>query len=234
MDSEQLRAIRSHSVDVLKNIYQASIPAHLAPLGTFWESYSDSKEKLATGFRACLATWAASGKKIVPTEFQLRATIAVMSGQDALIDVGTGYGKTLCMIIPCLLDAPGTISIIISPLKRLQAVQVLEFERYGIRTVAINEDTPNDPELWKVWYSTYSSDEFYTICARKFAKEDSLLLLFSQNSSRQWLATYLGLRDLSVKIDISESGSDVFMSTRPILSILLDVDYITWLLFVPS
>jgi len=37
-----------------------------------------------------------------------------------------------------------------SPLKRLQAVQVLEFERYGIKTVAINQDTPNDPELWKV------------------------------------------------------------------------------------
>ena len=44
-----------------------------------------------------------------------------------------------------------SILIIISPLKRLQAVQVLEFERYGINTVAINEDTPNDPELWKVW-----------------------------------------------------------------------------------
>ncbi len=54
------------------------------------------------------------------------------------------------MILPSLLDSPGTISIVISPLKRLQIVQVLKFERYGLRTVAINEDTPNDPELWKV------------------------------------------------------------------------------------
>ena len=69
-----------------------------------------------------------------------------MSGQDCLIDVGTGYGKTLCMIIPCLLS-PNYISIIVSPLKRLQAVQVLEFERYGIKTLAINKDTPSDSEL---------------------------------------------------------------------------------------
>ena len=72
-----------------------------------------------------------------------------MSGQDSLVDVGTGNDKTLCMIIPCLLS-PKTISIIISPLKRLQAVQVLEFERYHFKTVAINKDTPYDPELWKV------------------------------------------------------------------------------------
>jgi len=72
-----------------------------------------------------------------------------MSGKDSLIDVGTGYGKTLCMIIPCLLD-PQSLAVIFSPLKRLQAVQVLEFERYGIKTLAINEDTPNDPDLWKV------------------------------------------------------------------------------------
>ena len=48
-----------------------------------------------------------------------------MSGRDSLIDVGTGYGKTLCMIIPCLLD-PENLSVIFSPLKRLQAVQVLK------------------------------------------------------------------------------------------------------------
>src|SRR6266581_7395565 len=72
-----------------------------------------------------------------------------MASQNSLIDIRTGYQKTLCMILPSLL-LPKTISIIVSPLKRLQAVQVLEFERYRIKTVAINEDTPNDPSLWKV------------------------------------------------------------------------------------
>jgi len=152
MDSELssiLTNVRDSSLDALKLSYEMSIPTELAPPASFWKSYTD--EKLAIGLRACLALWAASGKKMVPLEFQLTATIALMSGQDSLVDVGTGYGKTLCMILPCLLDSPGTISIVVSPLKRLQVVQVLEFERYGIKTVAINEDTPNDPELWKVW-----------------------------------------------------------------------------------
>ena len=155
MDSELLgldavlEKIRTFSLDMLKLTYRESIPSELALCTSFWNSFDN--EKLAIGLRACLAIWATSGKKIVPNEFQLTATISLMSGQDTLVDVGTGYGKTLCMIMPCLLDSPGSISVVISPLKRLQAVQVLEFERYGINTVAINEDTPNDPELWKVW-----------------------------------------------------------------------------------
>lgn len=32
----------------------------------------------------------------------------------------------------------------------LRCLQVAEFEKYGIKTVAINEDTPNDPGLWEV------------------------------------------------------------------------------------
>ena len=146
--ASKLTFIRNFSLDMLKTAFQSTIPAQLAPLDSFWEPYTD--DELAIGLRACLLTWEASGEKIVPNEFQLKATIATMSGQDSLIDVGTGYGKTLCMIIPCLLD-PASTSIIVSPLKRLQAVHVLEFERYGVKTVSINEDTPNDPQLWKVW-----------------------------------------------------------------------------------
>ncbi|KIK73449.1 hypothetical protein PAXRUDRAFT_20832 [Paxillus rubicundulus Ve08.2h10] len=37
----------------------------------------------------------------------------------------------------------------ISPLKHLQTSQVLECERYHIKTITINEDTLNDPELWE-------------------------------------------------------------------------------------
>ena len=86
--------------------------------------------------------------------------VSLLSGQDTLVDVGTGYGKTLCMIIPCLLDSPGSISIVISPLKHFQAVQVHKFKCYEITTVAINEDTPNNPELWKVCSSVHSLAKF--------------------------------------------------------------------------
>ena len=96
MDSElnsRLEETRSFSLEMLKLTYQESIPSELALPTSFWMSYSD--KKLAIGLRACLAIWTVSGKKIVPNEFQLTATISLMSGQDTLVDVGTGYGKTL-------------------------------------------------------------------------------------------------------------------------------------------
>jgi RAD3-like DEAD/DEAH box helicase len=106
-----------------------------------------------------------------------------MSGRDSLIDVGTGYGKTLCMIIPCLLD-PESLAVIFSPLKRLQAVQVLEFEHYGIKTLAINEDTPNVPDLWKVrprfrWESFEHVDH---LMSRQFFKTSFRLFLSNRSS----------------------------------------------------
>ncbi|KIJ04274.1 hypothetical protein PAXINDRAFT_183194 [Paxillus involutus ATCC 200175] len=48
-----------------------------------------------------------------------------------------------------MLLRPGSISITISPLKRLQTSQVLECQKYAISTIAINEDTPDDPKLWE-------------------------------------------------------------------------------------
>ena len=142
-----LQEIRDLPAALLKIAFGLLIPNDRAPPASFWAPYNDDERNI--GLRACLLVWTVTDTKLVPREFQLEATIAIMSGRDSLIDVGTGYGKTLCMIIPCLLD-PESLAVIFSPLKRLQAVQVLEFERYGIKTLAVNEDTPNDPDLWKV------------------------------------------------------------------------------------
>ncbi|KAH9052203.1 hypothetical protein EDB87DRAFT_1726612, partial [Lactarius vividus] len=84
----------------------------------------------------------------LPREFQLTATIATISGQDSCIDVSTGAGKTL-YDPPCLLT-PEHMAIIASPLKWLQAVQVLTFSQYQIKAIAINEDTPSNPDIWQV------------------------------------------------------------------------------------
>lgn len=88
-----------------------------------------------------------------PREFQIRGTIATLTNKDSLLDVGTNAGKTLCIALPCLVS-PDTLSVVFSPLKRLQAVQVLTFEEYGIKSIAINEDTPNNSDLWKVCLSS--------------------------------------------------------------------------------
>ncbi|KAJ7016533.1 P-loop containing nucleoside triphosphate hydrolase protein, partial [Mycena alexandri] len=79
---------------------------------------------------------------------QLEASLASISGRSSSVIARTGYGKTLCIAIPLLLQ-PDTITVTISPLKRLQKMQVNDFmQKYGIPTIAINEDTSNSPELW--------------------------------------------------------------------------------------
>ena len=122
-----LQEIRDLPAALLKLAFDLLIPTDCAPSATFWAPYNDDERNI--GLRACLLVWTVTYSKLVPREFQLEATITIMSGRDSFIDVGTGYGKTLCVIIPCLLN-PESLAVIFSPLKRLQAVQVLEFECY--------------------------------------------------------------------------------------------------------
>lgn len=58
-----------------------------------------------------------------PFQFQLEVAAAVLRGEDVIIDVGTGCGKTLCFTLPLLLDAED-ISMIVSPLSALMIDQV--------------------------------------------------------------------------------------------------------------
>jgi hypothetical protein len=142
-----LQDIRNSSRHMLYWAYDKLVPEERRLPLSFWLQYDEEQQTI--GLRASLLLWIHSELKDLPREFQLTATMAMMSGKDSLVDIRTGAGKTLCMILPCLL-APDTMAIIFTPLKRLQAVQVLAFARYQIKAIAINEDTPNDPELWKV------------------------------------------------------------------------------------
>jgi superfamily II DNA helicase RecQ len=71
----------------------------------------------------CLLLSKVTNGEKVPREFQLEAALALLTGQDSLIHAATGSGKTLCMVLPALLDPTG-VSLVISPLKRLQVLQV--------------------------------------------------------------------------------------------------------------
>ena len=103
--------------------------------------------------RGSLMCWAVTQGTIVPREMQLRSILADQQGRDSLISASTGSGKTLPIAICTLLDDPARnkITIIVSPLKQLQKSQANEFTtRFGIRAVAINEDTPQDSIWWSV------------------------------------------------------------------------------------
>lgn len=82
----------------------------------------DNEEKL-DAIRACLIVSVLTDGSIVPRTFQLEASLAILRRHDSVIIAGTGSGKTLCLLIPILLRLE-SISLTISPLKRLQTTQV--------------------------------------------------------------------------------------------------------------
>jgi hypothetical protein len=148
---ENLAHIRSLPLPGLQLLFEATIPAASRPLDNYRSTLNDDDHTIT--LKLCLLCWSVSNeifpKPICPREFQLRASIAAIKKHDCIVDVGTGYGKTLCTILPHLL-LPFSISVVVSPLKRLQVLQVDEFRRWGLSTIAINEDTPDTEEVWNV------------------------------------------------------------------------------------
>ena len=58
-----------------------------------------------------------------PFRWQLETTMAILTGNDVVLDVGTGCGKSLCFSLPLLLNKTD-ISLTVSPLTALMIDQV--------------------------------------------------------------------------------------------------------------
>jgi ATP-dependent helicase YprA (DUF1998 family) len=58
-----------------------------------------------------------------PFDWQLEIAAAVLCGKDVIVDVGTGSGKTLCFVLPVVLDRTEMV-VLISPLTALMIDQV--------------------------------------------------------------------------------------------------------------
>ena len=58
-----------------------------------------------------------------PFRWQLETTVAILTGNDVVLDVGTGCGKSLCFSLPLLLSKTD-ISLTVSPLTALMIDQV--------------------------------------------------------------------------------------------------------------
>ncbi|KAG2159144.1 uncharacterized protein EDB93DRAFT_1060187, partial [Suillus bovinus] len=56
-------------------------------------------------------------------------------------------------ILPLLLSSD-KMAITVTPLQLPQKDRVKEFEEYGIRSIAINHDTPHDKTLWSEVFVT--------------------------------------------------------------------------------
>lgn len=104
-----------------------------------WISSLDPEPHL-DALRACLLVFSVSDGRVIPRKFQLTAGLAAFRQKHAIINAGTGSGKTLSMVIPLLMD-PEAVAIIVSPLKRLQTAQAEELERFLVKPLVINQDT---------------------------------------------------------------------------------------------
>jgi ATP-dependent helicase YprA (DUF1998 family) len=118
--ASELENIRNLTGDSLHTRFY-DICSSKRPGDEFIAKLSDSERD--TVYKCCLLLSTVTNGKKIPREFQLKAVLTLLAGQDCLIDAGTGSGKTLCMVLPALLD-PTTVSLVVSPLKRLQVLQV--------------------------------------------------------------------------------------------------------------
>jgi superfamily II DNA helicase RecQ len=113
--------IRSLPLGALQDFVKLNITPTLSLANDYIESLDENDKTIA--IRASALVFVASNKHIVPREYQLQSVLALAHGRDCVVDSGTGSGKTLCQIIPNLLF-PDTTSVTVSPLKRLQILQV--------------------------------------------------------------------------------------------------------------
>jgi ATP-dependent helicase YprA (DUF1998 family) len=118
--ASELEKIRNLTGEELFTRFQTICPSKRP--GENFTAKLDSAE-LDTVYKCSLLLSTVTDGKKIPREFQLKAVLALLARRDCLINAGTGSGKTLCMVLPALLD-PTMISLVISPLKRLQVLQV--------------------------------------------------------------------------------------------------------------
>jgi len=70
-----------------------------------------------------LATLSSVILGLKPFEWQLEIAEAVLCGEDVIVNVGTGSGKTLCFTLPLLLHETDVV-LVVSPLTALMVDQV--------------------------------------------------------------------------------------------------------------
>ena len=86
-------------------------------------SFADLRALSTDDLRAELTRSTQDRTGLTPRDFQLDAAVALCQGKDVAVIAGTGFGKTLIMVMPCFLSKR-IKSAIASPLNWLEEDQV--------------------------------------------------------------------------------------------------------------
>lgn len=161
-----LQVIRDFPIDKSEEIIKLVIPLTSMPSDSFLERPSDDERAEFSG----LLTGSHCHGRPDCTSPVSTSSGSGYSGRGFVVISGTGSGKSLSIAIPHLLR-PGTISVMFSPPKSLEATQasnpfslvdllvgrspglrwqVADFTKFGIKTLSINDYIPNDPNFWTV------------------------------------------------------------------------------------
>ncbi|KAF5374218.1 hypothetical protein D9758_004667 [Tetrapyrgos nigripes] len=116
---QYIKSLNDHTVVTMA---RTEIPAHILPRDYIEGLSCAFLKKLC--YQLCLVCWQVTKRAQCPKPLQFEFACAVHKKQDVFMNVGTGFGKTLAMILLLLLADGSFIVIIISLLKRLQASQV--------------------------------------------------------------------------------------------------------------
>ncbi|KAJ7690513.1 P-loop containing nucleoside triphosphate hydrolase protein, partial [Mycena rosella] len=81
--------------------------------------------------------------------WQIHLIIRILRGYDSIFLAGTGYGKSLIFEAVAVLGGKKKVTIIVCPLKALEADQVKQATEKGISAILINEDNTNDLAVWR-------------------------------------------------------------------------------------
>jgi replicative superfamily II helicase len=149
--SHWLRLVRTCSDDDMADLVSVLGLRECLP-SRFLASLEDDAD-LTICYRTAIICYGVTCSVQAPREMQLKAILSDYCGNDRLVSVGTGSGKTLPIALNVLLDDPDKklITLVLSPLKSLQVTQESDFNsRYGILTVVVNEDTPREDSWWNV------------------------------------------------------------------------------------
>ncbi|KAJ7583904.1 hypothetical protein C8J56DRAFT_1166823 [Mycena floridula] len=94
--------------------------------------------------------WCVTNGSQCPTKLQIEASLAAWSKRDVFVVAGIGTGKTLAGMLNQLLEPATGITLVISPLKRLQTSQLDLEDVYALEPLIVNEDTSRELEFWNV------------------------------------------------------------------------------------
>lgn len=72
-----------------------------------------------------------------PKEEQIEITASILKNRNVLGLLPTGFGKTLCMVLPTMLEEKESITLVVSPLMSLIDEQLSIFSKWNFRCAKI-------------------------------------------------------------------------------------------------